>query len=606
MDPQCPPMDGGRLRTRGARPSNARPSEGWSLSWPDAGLISVGHETIEVAVISLLLHLSRLAGGIRWMLGAVLLMFSSALAQFQPLTDFQVDPSQTARLARTLNLLRSAGPDHHPRVRVVFYGQSITIYPWWREVEQRLRAAYPHARLEVTNVAISGFMADRLAFASEQDVNPLRPDLVILHAYGYESGFRDLLGRLRSGSTTEVLVQRDHPLTESELGEETDPVKLATANPNTWEYKNYVWLPRISDLNGCCLADVRGYWKRYCRVRDRTTRLLLADPTHPNEEGNHVMAAAVLAYLLPEVQVPSIDPWATERVLELPLPRDPTRPSSRITVEFSGTRVDVVTDQSGPGPVAVRIDGRRPSEIPELRTFRRATLVPGRPWPAMQALGSVSPRLAESWTLTVTGTNGDLSRIAFKVEGSRTGFDGEGTSSTNFVSDSGRVLIPAWTWLLGYGLNSQGMTMPPDFRIRWECDWIGMDTFSPAPPVGPGEEATYTLASGLTDGVHRLELEGIAVDAVRALRFFRPKGAVSARVVERIERVPPLGIAWRLREGGWTFRVEGGFEPDIRIETSTNGLDWEGIGPASPVAPDWRPAAGEAMRFYRLRSTAGN
>ncbi len=572
----------------------------------DASLISADSRRMKVAVISLQRHSRRLAGGCAWLLSFALLLLHQAVAQFLPLTDFPVDPTQTARLGRTLNLLRSSGPTHHPRVRMVFYGQSITIYPWWREVEQRLRAAYPHARLEITNVAISGFMADRLAFACEQDVNPLQPDLVILHAYGYESGFRDLLGRLRSGSTTEILLQRDHPLTESELGEETDPVRLATANPNTWEYKNYVWLPKLADLNGCCLADVRGYWKRYCRVRDRTTRVLLADATHPNEEGNHLMAAAVLAYLLPEVQVAPIDPWATERVLELEITRDPARPLGRITVEFSGSRVDAVTDQSGPGPVGVRVDGRLPSELPELRTFRRASLVPGRPWPAIQALESVGPRLLESWTLTVTGKNEDYSRIDFRVDGSRTGFDGVGTSATNFISDSGRVMIPVWTWLLGYGLNSQGLSMPPDYRVRWECDWVGMDAFEPTPPVGPGEESVYTLASGLSDGVHRIELEGASVDAVRALRFFRPKGVVSARVVERIDRFAPLGIAWRLREGGWTFRVEGGIDSVMRIETSTNAVDWQGIGPASPGAPDWRPVASEEIRFFRLKSDSAD
>jgi hypothetical protein len=565
----------------------------------DEGLIWRCCREIQPEVISLLTSSLRLAVSLVWLLGFIWLL-QPVRAQFQPLTGFSVDPTQTARLGRTLNLLQNSGPTNHPQVRIVFYGQSITIYPWWREVEQRLRAAYPHARLDITNLAISGFMADRLAFTCEQDVVPLQPDLVILHAYGYESGFRDLLGRLRSLSTAEILLQRDHPLTQSELAEETDPARLATANPATWEYKNYVWLPQLSELYGCCLADVRGYWKDYCRQRGRTAQSLLADPTHPNEEGNRVLAAAVLAYLLPGTPVPPVDPWSTTAVRELVLPRDRTAPLRRVTLEFSGTRVDAVTDQSGPSPLSIRVNGRPPSEIPELRKFRRATPVPGRPWPAMQAMDSISPRLAEDWTLTVTGMSENNNRVAFRVDGSRTGFDGVGTSLTNFVSDSGRVLIPAWTWLLGYGLNSQGIALPPDYRIRWECDWVGRDTLVPSAPSGPGEEAVHTLVSGLGDGTHRIELEGVSVDAVRALRFFRPMGTVAARVVDRLAFAPPLGIVWRQREAGWSFRLEGSITPDTVIETSTNLRNWEVFDSVYPGADDWVPVAGDAMRFFRL------
>jgi len=548
------------------------------------------------------LQLLRRCAGVSGWMGCMACVWASG---FQPLNDFKADPVQTARLGRALALMRSASPDHHPTVRVMFYGQSITIYPWWREVAEGLRSAYPHVHFEFSNLAISGFMADRLALTAEQDVIPAQPDLVILHAYGEEPAFDDLLARIRTGSTADVLVQSDHPLTYWELVEETDPSRLVNGATNTWEYRNYVSLPRVTSRHGFCLADVRGYWKQYCRLRDRPARSLLADATHPNEEGNHVMAAAVLSYLLPSVPAPETDPWATTRVLELPLPRSPVRPPRRLVIEFEGTRVDAVTDQAGTAPVEVWIDGRAPSQIPGLRGFRRATLTPGRPWPAITPTASTAPLLAETWTLSITSISEDNARIDFRLDGSETGFDGTGSSTGNFTSNSRRVFIPGRTWLLGYALNSQGMSLPAGYRIQWNCEWVGMDRFNPITPSASGREATFTLASGLTDGRHRVELDGTSMEAVRALRFFSPSARVSATLVERDDLIVPLDLVWRRRESGWVFRLAGTVDTETVLETSTNRVDWSVIGPAMPGMPDWLPAPYESMRFFRLISRPG-
>lgn len=231
-----------------------------------------------------------------------------AAQAFAPLADFQPDPVQLGRLGRTLSLMRSASPDNRPVVRVVFYGQSITIYPWWREVSDRLKAAYPHVQFDIQNLAISGFMADRLAYTCVQDVVPLQPDLIILHAHGYEQDFALLLDRLRSQTTAEVLVQTDHPLTDGEMTEVTSAEQLRGTSPLSWAYRNYVVIPREAGRTGCSMAAVRDYWKAYCSARGRRPAQLLADQTHPNEEGNHVMAAAVLAYLIPPTPPAMVDP----------------------------------------------------------------------------------------------------------------------------------------------------------------------------------------------------------------------------------------------------------------------------------------------------------
>ncbi len=523
------------------------------------------------------------------------------MGAFEPLTDFVVAPTQTARLARTLSLMRLSGPMNRPVVRVIFYGQSITIYPWWQEVSERLKAAYPYVRFEIQNLAISGFMADRLAQACEYDVIPAQPDLIILHAYGWEDGFKDLLGKLRSRTTADILVQRDHPLSEAELVEETDPARLEGTNPETWEYKNYVWLPRQVELNGCCLADVRGYWKRYCQVHNLSVRQLLGDPTHPNEEGNHVMAAAVLAYLLPGLPFVQVRPWKGGRAVEWTHVRDPAGPTRKLALSFTGTRVDAVTDRVQPGSVSVRLDGRAPSEIPELRGFRRGTTVPGLPWPAVTVIGSRAPLLTETWTLSITAILESNNRIEFHVDGSKTGFDGKGTSLTTFVSNSGRVVIPPGTWLLGYGLILQGIPLPTDYQIQWNCEWVGVDALECSAPEAPGGYPVTTLAAGLTDGKHRLELEGLALAGVRALRIYRPTGTAEIQLLGSLSALNAPRLRMETSQGRLRFQMEGGEGFSALLETSTDLLQWRELGRLTTEGPSWTPDSTDSQRLFRLR-----
>ena len=53
---------------------------------------------------------------------------------FSPPLPFAPDPRQRARLIRSLTLLASSTPQRRHRVRVLFYGQSITEQDWWKSV----------------------------------------------------------------------------------------------------------------------------------------------------------------------------------------------------------------------------------------------------------------------------------------------------------------------------------------------------------------------------------------------------------------------------------------------------------------------------------------
>ena len=117
-------------------------------------------------------------------LGALIglaLLTCSAGAAIAPVDPPEGIESFGANIQRTMTLLATSTPQKRNRVRVLFYGQSVTRNPWWKDVEAYLRKAYPHADLEVANLAIGGYSAPTLIHTAEYDLYPFYPDLMIFH-----------------------------------------------------------------------------------------------------------------------------------------------------------------------------------------------------------------------------------------------------------------------------------------------------------------------------------------------------------------------------------------------------------------------------------------
>ena len=49
-------------------------------------------------------------------------------------------------LQRTMTLLATSTPEHRNRVRILFYGQSVTAGPWSYAVMEDLKKAYPASK----------------------------------------------------------------------------------------------------------------------------------------------------------------------------------------------------------------------------------------------------------------------------------------------------------------------------------------------------------------------------------------------------------------------------------------------------------------------------
>jgi hypothetical protein len=109
----------------------------------------------------------------------------------------------------------------------------------------------------------------------------------------------------------------------------------------------------------------------------------------------------------------------------------------KLTLEFSGNRIDVIASESNDtGSADCLIDGKKPSDFPELYAFTRPTYVHDV-WPAIKRFSWEKPLIVEEWTARVFDANDFAKQFKFEVIGSKTGPDGTGVYNEEFVSKSG-------------------------------------------------------------------------------------------------------------------------------------------------------------------------
>lgn len=88
-----------------------------------------------------------------------------------PLPKYLGDPAKLGLgIQRTMALLATSTPQHRNTVKVLFYGQSITEGPWWKEVADDLHRRFPNANLQIENRALGGFSSQLLVRTAESDL----------------------------------------------------------------------------------------------------------------------------------------------------------------------------------------------------------------------------------------------------------------------------------------------------------------------------------------------------------------------------------------------------------------------------------------------------
>jgi len=434
-------------------------------------------------------------------------VFGSAAAQsFYPIpgiadTD-RFSPYVTSTAGR---LTAPASPTD--TVRVVVYGQSISMQDWWKDVKSYLETQYPRTPLVVLNRAIGGFSTERLKLMVANDLVPLAPDLVLFHDYGNEADYETIIRTIRERTTAEVAVQTDH---------------VAGGQNEAWHDRhNREWLPALCQKYGLALLDVRTAWQTYLHQNNLAAAALLTDNVHLNDHGNYLMAGIIKRYL---DALPRTAPAAAS-----PLPvvyragRDYGSSRKRLRLPVEGNRVDLTPAASATGgPVSVRLDGQKPSARPDCyfytRPARRAEgffLTHMGQLLAMQLAGKPQE---EDWTLTVTAVDTVRGQIGFALRGSRTGEDGVGRSDSLFTSRSGRITITPEGWFRrkSPGDFEQFRWLAPGDTLRWRVQSMGKDA------VRAGSPGPVPVVLGIPNGRHVLELEGGPLPA--EVRVYKPKG----------------------------------------------------------------------------------
>ena len=442
---------------------------------------------------------------------------------FAPPAPALDDSNFGARIQRTMTLLATSTPEHRHPVRILFYGQSITKQKWWLDVANDLKKRFPYADLVIENRAIGGFAAPVLIHPAEHDLYPFYPDLMIFHVYGGDEDYEAIIANVRRRTTAEIAFHSDHVTWLPTGTNADDPEQLRGYK---WhDYHSTQWLPKLADKYGCELIEIREPWKRYLKDNHLFPKNLLSDDVHLNDNGNFLLASLVKPHLRYNPKFPT-NLWKN-LVRTYLVGTDVQWKDGKLVLEFEGNRVDAIAAQPTDGNSAsahILIDGKKPSEFPELYAITRPSEAVGVDWPAIIQVSWDKPLIVEDWTARITKIDDDASKFKFEVFGSKTGFDGSGVNDRKFVSNSGRIVIEPRNWWLKNAREYSGKPTPKGFEIKWQVKPMFVDEYVAPKIEDPAREYFTTLAQNLSNSKHTLEIipDKNAIVPIQALRVYRP------------------------------------------------------------------------------------
>jgi hypothetical protein len=425
-----------------------------------------------------------------------------------------------ARIQRTMGLLAGSTARDRRKVRILFYGQSITEQEWWKDVANDLKQRFPHADLTIENRAIGGFAAPLLIRPSEHDLYPFYPDLLIFHVYGGAEDYEAIIAKIRSRTTSEILLHSDH-IDWIPTGKNDDPDAV-----KRYEWHNShstTFLAALADKYGCELAEIREPWRRYLKENRLEPKQLLSDSIHLNNWGNFLLATLIK----PHLRYNPLFPASQDLVRTYRVGSDVKWQDGKLVLEFEGNRIDAIADRNFSGAATganILIDGKKPSEFPELYSITRPSVTVGVGWPAIIQVSSQKPLIVEDWKATIVEINSDASKFKFDVIGSKTGYDGSGTNDKLFVSNSGRAVIEPQNWWLKNSYEYSKQLTPKGFEIKWQVKPMFVDSYVPPKITDATREYPTTLAQNLSNSKHVLEIipEANGTVPIQAIRVYRP------------------------------------------------------------------------------------
>lgn len=433
-----------------------------------------------------------------------------------------------SKIQRAMTLMATSTPTQRNRVKVLFYGQSISRGPWSNEVGDYLRARYPNADLEIANHSRGGHTAPVLINCAKFDLYPFYPDLLIFHVYGGDDTgeLEEIIARARRYTTADILIWTPHyrwPQGVARDGSWDDPAVVGGKKGDDHHAER---LREIAGKYGCELADIRPQWLPYLEKNSLKAKDMLGDGIHPNALGQHLLAALVKPYLNYTGEQTAAN-WQ-DRVRDIPAdsPEIKRTADGGLELTFEGNRVDVITapEAAHTGSAKVFLDGKRPSEFPECYAMTPSTKMWGHYWPALRSMSWNTPLLVEDWTARVLAVDEATERVDFEVIGSKTGHDGKGNTKETFVSTSGRIVTDTRSWIFFYKAFLRKGPLPVGYEVKWSAVALSTDEYAPAPVTDKTRESVTTLVQGVPNGRHVLQLKptGDALPALSGFRVYRP------------------------------------------------------------------------------------
>ena len=285
---------------------------------------------------------------------------------------------------------------------------------------------------------------------------------------------------------------------------------------------------KIAEKYGCELAEVRERMRNYLKSNGLSPKDTLNDSVHPNKLGNFLIGELMKPSFRYDATFPS-DLWK-DMVRDVPLgdPHVQRDANGSLELTFDGNRIDVIAarpEHGNPGSAKVLIDGRPPSQCPDLYYHARPSNAPhDSVRPAINRIGHEKPLTAEKWTAKILECDPEKNLLRYEVIGSKTGPDGQGDHLERFVSNSGRVVIEPRMWMVCWAVKYRKKPLPDDFEVTWEVKPLFKDVYETPKMEDPTKESAVTLAQGLTNGRHTLRL--VPNDdgplAIKAFRAYRP------------------------------------------------------------------------------------
>ena len=319
---------------------------------------------------------------------------------------------------------------------------------------------------------------------------------------------------------TRAMTSAEIVLWSSHLSKGQDPKKmLAERDQRSKDIK------AVAERNKCMFVDLNKKWSEMLVANGWAATNLLADGIHmSNKTDAFKYYAGFIGEELCRIPGTSGEPDVSGTITEVPAKKGKdvkVGKGGSIKLRFTGNRVVAVSSGANFNPAKgaqqpeadLFLDGKPVASYKEMwYCTRPSTLVSWMPMLYRVTFDALPVK--EDWTLTyLDGTDPWGKPVHYKVEGSVTGFDGEGWSTNAFTSASGRAVIAKdayhFTWQYDYFVKKHVATKPelmkkaakPGDKITWKTLPLFADPF-----VAQKAGERSVLVQNCPNGKHVLEI----------------------------------------------------------------------------------------------------